>query len=62
MDRSLINQTPDLSPLEESLQERILARHAAVLGQVDYFVQTLALPKQMEKDGTRVTEVDEKNS
>jgi myo-inositol-1(or 4)-monophosphatase len=63
MDRSLINQTPDLSPLEESLQERILAGHAAILGQVDYFRANFGLAQsRWKKDGTRVTEVDERIS
>ena len=52
MDRSLINQTPDLSPLEESLQERILAGHAAILGQVDYFRSNFGLAQsRWKKDG-----------
>jgi len=37
MDRSLTNQTPDLSNADSALQDRILAGHQAVLAQVEYF-------------------------
>ena len=37
MDRSLTNQTPDLSHADSSLQDRIIAGHNAILGQVEYF-------------------------
>ena len=36
MDRSLANQTPDISQADSPLQERILAAHSDVLGLVDY--------------------------
>ena len=60
MDRSLTNQTPDLSNADPALQERILAAHLAVLGQVDYFRNNFGNAQSRWKgDGTRVTEVDE---
>ncbi len=60
MDRSLDNQTPDISKADSSLQERILAGHSAVLKQVDYFRENFGTAKSRWKsDGTRVTEVDE---
>ena len=50
MDRSLINKTPDLSTLDNSLKERVLTGHNAVLMQVDYFRYKLwPCTKQMEK-------------
>ena len=60
MDRSLINKTPDLSTLDNSLKERVLTGHNAVLMQVDYFRTNFGLAQSKWKsDGTRVTEVDE---
>tara|TARA_B100001093_G_scaffold286396_1_gene273554 strand:- start:95 stop:940 length:846 start_codon:yes stop_codon:yes gene_type:complete len=60
MDRSVTNQTPDLSHAESALQERILAGHIAVLNQVDYFRNNFGItPSRWKEDGTRVTEVDE---
>ncbi len=60
MDRSLTNQTPELSALDYSLTERILAGHHAVLAQVDYFRANFGLAQsRWKRDGTRVTEVDE---
>ena len=60
MDRSLTNQTPDLSNADPALQERILAAHVAVLGQVEYFRNNFGNAQSRWKgDGTRVTEVDE---
>ena len=60
MDRSIENQTPDISKADTSLQERILAGHSAVLNQVDYFRENFGTAKSRWKgDGTRVTEVDE---
>ena len=60
MDRSLANKTPNISNADSSLQERILAGHVAILRQVDYFRKNFGKNAQpLEKDGTRVTEVDE---
>jgi len=60
MDRSLANQTPDISQADSPLQERILAGHSAVLSQVDYFRENFGTANSRWKgDGTRVTEVDE---
>ena len=60
MDRTLSNQRPDISQADSSLQDRILAGHAAVLGQVEYFRDNFGTAKSRWKgDGTRVTEVDE---
>jgi len=60
MDRSVSNQTPNISHADSSLQDRILAGHAAVLGQVDYFRTNFGNARSRWKgDGTRVTEVDE---
>ena len=60
MDRSLINQTPDLSQADSPLQERIIAGHNAILGQIEYFRENFGkASSRWKKDGTRVTEVDE---
>ena len=60
MDRTLTNQTPDLSSADSELHLRILAGHKAVLDQVDYFRANFGLTQSRWKgDGTRVTEVDE---
>ncbi|MEC7802503.1 MAG: hypothetical protein VX467_04930 [Verrucomicrobiota bacterium] len=60
MDRSLANQTPDISQADSPFEERILAGHSAVLNQVDYFRENFGTAKSRWKsDGTRVTEVDE---
>ena len=60
MDRSLTNQTPDLSALDHSIKERVLAGHHAVLAQVDYFRANFGVAQsRWKRDGTRVTEVDE---
>ncbi len=60
MDRSLTNQTPELSGLDDSFKDRILAGHLAVLEQVGYFRANFGLAQsRWKKDGTRVTEVDE---
>ena len=60
MDRSLTNQTPDLSNADSVLQDRILAGHQAVLAQVEYFRAHFGQAEsKWKKDGTRVTIVDE---
>ena len=60
MDRSVSNQTPNISHADASLQERILSGHAAVLAQVEYFRENFGNAQSRWKgDGTRVTEVDE---
>jgi myo-inositol-1(or 4)-monophosphatase len=60
MDRSLINQTPDLSHADPALTERILAGHNAILAQVEYFRANFGTAEsRWKKDGTRVTIVDE---
>ena len=60
MDRTLTNQTPNLSPADPELRLRILAGHKAVLDQVDYFRTNFGLTQSRWKgDGTRVTDVDE---
>jgi myo-inositol-1(or 4)-monophosphatase len=60
MDRTLTNQTPNLSSADPELHVRILAGHKAVLDQVDYFRANFGLTQSRWKgDGTRVTEVDE---
>ena len=60
MDRSLTNQTPDLSNADSVLQDRILAGHQAVLAQVEYFRAHFGQAEsKCKKDGTRVTIVDE---
>ena len=58
MDRSLANQTPDISQLTHPLR-RILAGHSAVLNQVDYSGKLWSAKSRWKSDGTRVTEVDE---
>ena len=63
MDRSLENSPPDLSHADPALRDRILAGHAAVLSQVNYFRSNFGqTTSQWKKDGTRVTEVDERIS
>jgi len=60
MDRSLTNQTPDLSHADSALQDRILAGHQAILAQVEYFRANFGTAEsRWKKDGTRVTVVDE---
>ena len=60
MDRSLTNQTPDLSNADPVLQDRILAGHQAILAQVEYFRANFGQAEsRWKKDGTRVTIVDE---
>lgn len=60
MDRSLTNQTPDLSHAVPALNERILAGHHAILAQVEYFRANFGTTEsRWKKDGTRVTIVDE---
>jgi myo-inositol-1(or 4)-monophosphatase len=60
MDRSLTNQTPDISQADPALQDRILAGHTAVLSQVEYFRANFgSTQSRWKKDGTRVTDVDE---
>ena len=60
MDRSLTNQTPDLSHAVPALNERILAGHLAILAQVEYFRTNFGTAEsRWKKDGTRVTVVDE---
>lgn len=60
MDRSLTNQTPDISQADPALQDRILAGHTAVLSQVEYFRANFGTAQsRWKKDGTRVTDVDE---
>jgi myo-inositol-1(or 4)-monophosphatase len=60
MDRSVNNQTPNISHADLSLQERIIAGHEAVLGQVDYFRENFGnANSRWKEDGTRVTDVDE---
>jgi myo-inositol-1(or 4)-monophosphatase len=60
MDRSVSNQTPNISHADASLQERILAGHSAVLAQVEYFRENFGNAQSRWKgDGTRVTEVDD---
>ena len=60
MDRSLNNQTPDLSYADPALTERILAGHNAILSQVEYFRANFGTAEsRWKKDGTRVTIVDE---
>ena len=60
MDRSVSNQTPDISHADPALQERILAGHNAVLAQVEYFRANFGTTQsRWKKDGTRVTDVDE---
>lgn len=60
MDRSLTNQTPDISQADPALQDRILAGHTAVLSQVEYFRANFGTTQsRWKKDGTRVTDVDE---
>ena len=60
MDRSLTNQTPDLSNADPVLQDRILAGHQAILAQVEYFRANFGQTEsRWKKDGTRVTIVDE---
>ena len=60
MDRSLTNQTPDLSNADSALQDRILAGHQAILAQVEYFRANFGTTESSwKKDGTRVTVVDE---
>lgn len=60
MDRSLTNQTPDLSNVDSVLQDRILAGHQAILAQVEYFRAHFGKAEsKWKKDGTRVTIVDE---
>jgi myo-inositol-1(or 4)-monophosphatase len=60
MDRSLINQTPDLSHADPALTDRILAGHNAILAQVEYFRANFGTAEsRWKKDGTRVTIVDE---
>ena len=60
MDRTLTNQTPDLSGVDSPLRERILAGHSAVLSQIEYFRENFGKTESSwKKDGTRVTIVDE---
>ena len=60
MDRSVSNRTPNLSKADPALQDRILAGHVAILGQVEYFRNNFGTAQSRWKaDGTRVTEVDE---
>ena len=60
MDRSLTNQTPDLSKADSALNQRILSGHHAILAQVDYFRANFGTAEsRWKKDGTRVTIVDE---
>jgi myo-inositol-1(or 4)-monophosphatase len=60
MDRSLTNQSPDLSHADPDLTARILAGHNAILAQVEYFRANFGTAEsRWKKDGTRVTIVDE---
>ena len=60
MDRSVSNRTPNLSKADPALQDRIIAGHVAILGQVEYFRNNFGTAQSRWKaDGTRVTEVDE---
>jgi myo-inositol-1(or 4)-monophosphatase len=60
MDRSVNNKIPDISSADFELQERILAGHTAVLGQINYFRENFGTaPSRWKGDGTRVTVVDE---
>ena len=60
MDRTLTNQTPDLSNADSALVDRILAGHYATLSQVEYFRENFGdAESRWKKDGTRVTIVDE---
>ena len=60
MDRTLTNQTPDLSGADSPLRERIQAGHSAVLSQIEYFRENFGKTESSwKKDGTRVTIVDE---
>ena len=60
MDRTLSNQTPDLSNADPALVDRILAGHLATLSQVEYFRENFGdAESRWKKDGTRVTIVDE---
>ena len=60
MDRTLTNQTPDLSNADSALADRILAGHLATLSQVEYFRENFGdAESRWKKDGTRVTIVDE---
>lgn len=60
MDRTVSNQTPELSHADPALHERIVAGHLAILAQVDYFRENFgSAESRWKKDGTRVTIVDE---
>jgi len=60
MDRTLNNQTPDLTNADPGFRDRIMEGHFAVLSQVDYFRENFGKTvSSWKKDGTRVTVVDQ---
>ena len=62
MDRSVSNRTPNLSKADPALQDRILAGHVAILGQVEYFRNNFGTAQSRWKADGKRKKADERKT